>query len=537
MKKLVSLALSAVLALSSMSAFAAPNIYGVESDAEVDVNLVTKIGTTQANAAVYDDSTSPLTITTKTGAATIETRAEIDMTDFANAWKTYVDAGANFVVNDPTYSVYIDYDTARAAILRYASLTGEFTIKVTVDKEISCSTINMIWSDNASALFSEKSRNLDDSDPDKNVLTIVMEIADDTTNKELDTYFMGVLANPQTADETMSLKLSNVKVAGAYGETFDIETRFSGKIEIDVPDGEDMTISFDESNDNYVELKKDSFGGTGGGIIAQPTEEPTEAPTEEPTEAPVPTLVPEIPVDDTPQTQGTSKGATLNYEDHYAYIIGYDAAEDGTVEIRPENNITRAEVATIFYRLLSDEARETYMSDENDFTDVDADDWFNKAVSTVTRAGVFEGYDDGSFDPNAAITRAEFATIASRFSSLEYEGGPLFTDVAGHWAEDNINRAAITGWINGYNDRTFRPDNKITRAEAITLINRVVYRLIDTDHVHLDDIVEFVDNDPDAWYYNAIVEASNSHDYERDEIGKFETHIELIENIDWESHQ
>mgnify|MGYP000621084781 CR=1 FL=1 len=134
----------------------------------------------------------------------------------------------------------------------------------------------------------------------------------------------------------------------------------------------------------------------------------------------------------------------LNTEDHYAYIVGY---EDGSVQ--PEGDITRAEVATIFFRLLTDESRNEYWSQTNPYSDVSADDWFNNAVSTLTNAGVLDGYEDGTFKPNGNITRAEFATITARFFEATYDGENLFPDIEGHWAQDYINEAANAGIVNG----------------------------------------------------------------------------------------
>ena len=156
----------------------------------------------------------------------------------------------------------------------------------------------------------------------------------------------------------------------------------------------------------------------------------------------------------------------LNGDDHFAYVIGY---EDGTV--RPQNDISRAEVATIFFRLLKDDVRAQYLAESNGFTDVAAGTWYNTAISTMAKMGVLDGYPDGSFRPDASITRAEFAVICARFDDSARESDSSFTDISGHWAEAEIERAATLGWINGYEDGTFRPDAEITRAEAMTLIN------------------------------------------------------------------
>ena len=198
----------------------------------------------------------------------------------------------------------------------------------------------------------------------------------------------------------------------------------------------------------------------------------------------------------------------LNTEDHYAYIRGY---EDGT--IRPEGNITRAEVATIFYRLLSSEALEAFKTTENTFTDVDSDAWYNLAVSTLAKAGVISGYPDGSFNPNGKITRAELVSIATRFFTTIEVGDSKFSDIAGHWAAKAIDEAYIKGIIKGYSDGTFRPDQAVTRAEAMKIVNGILGRPIDTC-VLIEGIKLWPDVASDAWYYYVVAEATNAHRYE-----------------------
>lgn len=219
----------------------------------------------------------------------------------------------------------------------------------------------------------------------------------------------------------------------------------------------------------------------------------------------IPPVVNPDPDDPTPPVDPDKP--QLNTEDHYAYIVGY---EDGTV--RPEGDITRAEVATIFFRLLTDESRNEYWSQTNDYTDVAAGDWYNNAVSTLSKAGILNGYEDGSFQPNGNITRAEFATIAARFFEATYEGEDLFPDIKDHWARDYINQAAHAGIVNGYPDETFRPQENITRAEAMTIVNRTLDRHPDADHF-LDNMVTWPDNLESAWYYEQVQEATNSHEY------------------------
>lgn len=204
-----------------------------------------------------------------------------------------------------------------------------------------------------------------------------------------------------------------------------------------------------------------------------------------------------------------NKPSGLNTEDHIAYIAGYS---DGTVH--PNASITRAEVAMIFYRLLDDDARAKYDTTTNAFSDVSADAWYGKAVSTLNAMGVLKGYEDGSFRPNANITRAELATIAVRFFHAPEITVNAFSDIAGHWARSAINAAAQLGIVNGYEDGTFRPANNITRAETIQMVNNVLGRHTEKGHM-LPGMVIFSDNlDTSKWYYAAIQEAANAHDYE-----------------------
>lgn len=218
---------------------------------------------------------------------------------------------------------------------------------------------------------------------------------------------------------------------------------------------------------------------------------------------------------------------TLTTE-HYAYIVGREGGF-----ICPQDNITRAEVATIFYRLLEEKVRDENEAIENDFSDVNENNWFNTAVSTLSQMKIVNGRSAESFEPNAFITRAEFTTIAARLSEKSYDGESLFTDIAGHWAENYINTAANLGWVVGENNR-FRPDDYITRAEVMTLVNRVLCRNPENkDDLH-KDMKKWVDNaNEKAWYYIAVQEATNSHDYEMKSGGVYEKWTKLTENPDW----
>ena len=221
----------------------------------------------------------------------------------------------------------------------------------------------------------------------------------------------------------------------------------------------------------------------------------------------------------------------LNGDDHYAYVVGYS---DGTV--RPNANISRAEVATIFFRLLKEDVRDGNLTAENTFTDVTDGQWHNKAISTMAKLGVVKGRNAEAFDPDAPITRAEFATICARFDKTQISTSSNFTDISGHWAEKYIERAATLGWIAGYSDGTFRPSNYITRAEAMTMINRVLCRMPQSEDDLLNNMTVWPDNHPTDWHYLAVQEATNSHDFDRKgEVN--ETWTKLTSAPDWSRYQ
>lgn len=224
----------------------------------------------------------------------------------------------------------------------------------------------------------------------------------------------------------------------------------------------------------------------------------------------------------------------LNKEIHFNYVIGYT---DGT--IRPNNDISRAEVATIFFRLLTDEAREQYTTTAGNFTDVKAGMWCNRAIATLTNMGIIKGYTDGSFQPNKSITRAELATIIARFAKLDVNT-KTFSDINGHWAQKNIELAAGNGWINGYEDGTFRPNNNITRAETFAMINRVLDRQTESvsDLLPTSEMNMWSDNlNENAWYYKDVQEATNYHKCDRVGDSVYEKWTEKVPDIDWASYQ
>ena len=317
-------------------------------------------------------------------------------------------------------------------------------------------------------------------------------------------------------------------------------------VKVTVPEGyvtttdEEVTVEVTDNNttENNIGLKeaptptattKPRSGGSsssgGGGsssgskIISGSSPSPNPAATAEPTESPA-------PASSTTSTSG-GKVPELNKTEHYAYIVGYPEGD-----VRPERNITREEVATIFFRLLTDASREEYWKQTNDFEDVEDDRWSNNAVSTMTNALVVFGYEDGTFRPWTPIKRAEFAAMAARFDSGEYDGENKFTDIDGHWAAEEINRAAERGWISGYEDGTFRPEQYITRAEAMTLINKMLEREVHAENIH-ESAIFWPDNLPEMWYYTNVEEATNSHDYDRLEDNT-ESWTQINAPRDWE---
>jgi uncharacterized repeat protein (TIGR02543 family) len=301
---------------------------------------------------------------------------------------------------------------------------------------------------------------------------------------------------------TFTVTLSDTSISGEYDEmTFE-----NGVATFTLKGGESKTAEGLPAGIRYTVVESDNSGyrvtmtGDTGTIVDGETVTAAFTNTKNssggsPTPTPTPTPVP----------------APLNGDDHFAYVIGYP---DGNVH--PEANITRAEVATIFFRLLKDEVREANWSETNSFSDVTAGMWFNNAVSTMAKMGIVTGYPDGTFKPNENITRAEFAAIAARFDENANSTNADFSDISGHWAAVEIAKAAANGWVNGYPDGTFKPDQKITRAEAMALVNRVLNRDPEDPSDLLDNMIKWPDNmDTNKWYYLDVQEATNSHTYER----------------------
>ena len=297
-----------------------------------------------------------------------------------------------------------------------------------------------------------------------------------------------------TNNETVTVKAKDTFSRSGY--TFkNWNTQADGK-GTSVAPGAQVIVDNIGSNDLYAIWDKNSSGGHGGGgSITIPDDVPT----------------------------------GLNGKDHYAYVVGYP---DGMVY--PQKNITRAEVATIFFRLLTDETREANMTKSNGYNDMKDGAWYTCAVSTLSKMGIIKGYEDGSFKPDASISRAEFAAIAARFDPDGDTTPATFSDVSSHWAKDEISIAANHGWIKGYEDGSFKPDQKITRAETMTLVNRVLKRLPETkDDLH-KDMKTWPDNQNEsAWFYLAVQEATNSHYQKLKKDGTHETWESMRETRDW----
>ena len=232
---------------------------------------------------------------------------------------------------------------------------------------------------------------------------------------------------------------------------------------------------------------------------------------------------------------GVLKGIELlEKEEHFNYVIGYPDSS-----VRPNANISRAEVATIFFRLLTTEARDLYSKTTCDFTDIKDGQWYTRAIATLANAGIVDGYPDGTFNPNAPITRAEMATIIARFAKLDVNT-KTFNDINGHWAQKYIELAAGNNWINGYEDGSFRPNKNITRAETFAMINRVLEREVENvvDLLNPSEMNMWTDNlNTDEWYYIDVQEATNYHKCDRIDKSQYEKWTAKIDDIDWASYQ
>ena len=330
-------------------------------------------------------------------------------------------------------------------------------------------------------------------------------------------------ANATHGPHLLQVKVDEVRVITA---TADEHGKIAPTGDVAVPKGESKTFTI--TPDSGYRIKDVLVDGKSVGAVSTYTfENVVDNHTIHATFARKHTPTPSTPTVEIPDDDALG----LNTTDHFAYIVGY-----GNGEVRPQNNITRAEVATIFFRLLTDDVRDENLTKTNRYSDVAATSWYNTAVSTLSSMGIITGYPDGTFRPNAAITRAEFAAIAARFDNDGDKTAAKFSDIATHWAKDEISIAYNNGWITGYPDGTFGPQRDITRAETMTLVNRVLNRQPETEDDLLPNMTVWTDNaNPKAWYYLAVQEATNSHYYKFKTNSKYEKWTELRETRDWKA--
>lgn len=552
----------------NMGAFNVPK----KDKVTVDLDMQSKWSSSDA----YSDHPSQgnalnVTVSSVDDTREFDAMAYLDMTNVAKEWNAYIDAALN---SDKAAASPLAPEEIRALAVSSTKLEGTFDMVITFPRSYSSDGVltgidneaflngtagAYTWPENDMGYsvtdFFELESEGKVAETDNSVSYKITMSVKDGVNEALDEYFSAILNADSSSAYKLEFEVPGNTVGSTSTRAYAVKGEFSGHVDINVPllasepytvyfGNDDDYTSFDtiapETDQEMIQLKRVSGGGGGGGAAPVEPTEPgsTSEPgsTAEPGATTEPGSTSEPGAEHTPapvETPGSSTGAQLNYEDHYAYIIGYDT-DNGPAVVRPQNNITRAEVATIFFRMLTDDSRAEFWTQDNDYSDVSIEDWFNNAISTATNAGIVNGYDTGDFKPNAPITRAEFAAIAARFSSRDYTGPDMFNDISGHWAADSINKAAQIGWITGYDDGSFKPDAYITRAEAMTLINRVLYRLVDENGLH-EDMITWPDNTPDKWYYAAVQEATNSHYYEREDIGYYETWTSIREPRDWEA--
>ena len=333
-------------------------------------------------------------------------------------------------------------------------------------------------------------------------------------------------ANATHGPHLLQVKVDEVRVITA---TAGDNGRITPTGDVAVPKGESKTFTI--TPDSGYHIKDVLVDGKSVGAVSTYTfENVVDNHTIHATFARKHTPTPSTPTVEIPDDDALG----LNTTDHFAYIVGY-----GNGEVRPQNNITRAEVATIFFRLLTDDVRDENLTKTNRYSDVAATSWYNTAVSTLSSMGIITGYPDGTFRPNAAITRAEFAAIAARFDNDGDKTAAKFSDIATHWAKDEISIAYNNGWITGYPDGTFGPQRSITRAETATMINRVIDRVpSEESHLLSRGVMQiWPDANPGDWFYLAMQEATNSHDYERNAkwAAADEQWTALRETRDWKA--
>ena len=426
------------------------------------------------------------------GISVIKTQENVTAEDMTNVFDTLKDQLIQVVSAGSTVTDKIGTNFDFVGLNTMSLKIGDNTIPGVIDEATNTITFKHGGKDNAHVVVY-------DSSADSFTWTINEDV---TKDARVQLTYSVKLTKPETAAGTYGVTDLNGdgKVDGTdttYTDTDALYTNESATlVPVNSAGKQGQPLLFHKPSVSYtIKGSSGGHGGNGGGTVTIPDDVPT----------------------------------GLNGKDHYAYVVGYP---DGMVY--PQKNITRAEVATIFFRLLTDETREANMTKSNSYNDMKDGAWYTCAVSTLSKMGIIKGYEDGSFKPDASISRAEFAAIAARFDPDGDKTPATFSDVSSHWAKDEISIAANHGWIKGYEDGSFKPDQKITRAETMTLVNRVLKRLPETkDDLH-KDMKTWPDNQNEsAWFYLAVQEATNSHYQKLKKDGTHETWESMRETRDW----
>ena len=426
------------------------------------------------------------------GISVIKTQENVTAEDMTNVFDTLKDQLIQVVSAGSTVTDKIGTNFDFVGLNTMSLKIGDNTIPGVIDEATNTITFKHGGKDNAHVVVY-------DSSADSFTWTINEDV---TKDARVQLTYSVKLTKPETAAGTYGVTDLNGdgKVDGTdttYTDTDALYTNESATlVPVNSAGKQGQPLLFHKPSVSYtIKGSSGGHGGNGGGTVTIPDDVPT----------------------------------GLNGKDHYAYVVGYP---DGMVY--PQKNITRAEVATIFFRLLTDETREANMTKSNSYNDMKDGAWYTCAVSTLSKMGIIKGYEDGSFKPDASISRAEFAAIAARFDPDGDKTPATFSDVSSHWAKDEISIAANHGWIKGYEDGSFKPDQKITRAETMTLVNRVLKRLPETkDDLH-KDMKTWPDNQNEsAWFYLAVQEATNSHYQKLKKDGIHETWESMRETRDW----
>ena len=449
-------------------------------------------GTVDEVGYIHSIKNEMLNVLKEKGISVIQTQKDVTAGDMTNVFDTLKDQLIQVVSAGSTVTDKIGTNFDFVGLNTMSLKIGDDTIPGVIDEATNTITFKHGGKDNAHVVVY-------DSSADSFTWTINEDV---TKDARVQLTYSVKLTKPETAAGTYGVTDLNGdgKVDGTDTTYTDTDALYTNESATMVPkDSNGKTgaeLTFPKPSVSYtIKGSSGGHGGNGGGTVTIPDDVPT----------------------------------GLNGKDHYAYVVGYP---DGMVY--PQKNITRAEVATIFFRLLKDETREANMTKSNGYNDMKDGAWYTCAVSTLSKMGIIKGYEDGSFKPDASISRAEFAAIAARFDPDGDTTPATFSDVSSHWAKDEISIAANHGWIKGYEDGSFKPDQKITRAETMTLVNRVLKRLPETkDDLH-KDMKTWPDNQKEsAWFYLAVQEATNSHYQKLKKDGTHETWESMRETRDW----